>query len=297
MKHSPIALICLWTCLFTGMAAAFTQTVNFSSIGGGHRKANLQPLGADCMVEIGAFTVGFNPANQPRDTWQANWHPLKRVQYDAQSLEFDGVANYDSNAAPYTTSNRIWVWIYDRSGNWCVYGNTAWFWPNTSFPSGPPLECAPEYANVSLAGSTGTSSPWITCELVTDASSPRVTFPQWAELTLPVGFRTKGGDYDNDGQNNLMEYALGSDPKNAGSFSTTVIVKDYSGSRYLAALVNKGWTTGVTYTVQWSGTLSGWNTSGLTTVVNNAVSLEMRDAAIVGTDPRRFLRVHILCPD
>lgn len=297
MKPSTISLICLWLCLVTGLASATSTSIYFTSTGGGHRKANLQPLGADCVVEMGAFSVGFNPAVEPRSAWKANWHPLKRVLYDAQSLEFDAEAVFDSNASPFTTSNKIWVWVYDRSGNWCVYGNTSWTWPDLSFPVVFPLYCPPEEANITLAGSTNSSSPWITCELVTDAASPSVTFPQWAELTLPDGFRTKGGDYDNDGQSNLMEYALGSSPDDAKSFSTTVIVKDYSGQPYLAALVNKGWTSGVTYTVQWSGTLSGWNTSGLTTVVNNAVSLEVRDAAVVGTDPRRFLRVSILCPD
>ena len=299
MKKYHSLIVGLWLVLLTGFSSAALETIYFYNIGGGNIKANGQPLGDDCFVELGAFTVGFEPSLVNRASWKANWFPIGREAYDVQSQEFDGEAQLSNNNVPFTTANKVWVWVFDSSGNWNLFSNSSWKWPNTSFPiaSPFPLQCSPASANIVVAGSTSASNPQLTCELVTDAAGPGITFPQWAELKLPVGFRTKAGDYDGDGQSNLMEYALGTNAADRSNFSAAVQVRDYSGQKYLSAKVNRGFTTGVTYSVQWSNTLTGWQTTGLNTLVNNAVLLEVRDAGILGTDPKRFMRVHINCPD
>lgn len=299
VKHYPSVIVSLLLVVLIGSASAINRSflVGCAS-GGGHLKANGQPLGYDCMVEVGAFTVGFDPESGNRALWKANWHPIKRVNYFTDTQDFTAAVLIENNNVPYTTTNKIWVWVFDSSGNWNLFSNTSWLWPNTNFPDfGLPTTYSPSTANIVRAGSVSNSNPELTCELVTDAAGPGVTFPQWAELKLPEGFRTKGGDYDGDGQSNLMEYALGSDATDRRNFSAAVQVRDYSGQSYLSAKVNRGYTTGVNYTVQWSNTLTGWQSTGLTTLVNSNALLEVRDAAITGTDPRRFMRVHIYCPD
>lgn len=281
----------------TSQATAVTQTVNFFSFGGGHFKAGgVDPLGHETFIELGAFNEGFEPTFANRGDWKANWHTAKRIAYNVQEQNFDGILNIDDNNAPFTTSNKVWVWVFDRSGNWALYSNAGWFWPDTSGP-GFPLECTLAAANIQIVGTTSASNPKLICQLVTDAPSPAVTYTQWADLLLPEGSRGKTTDYDGDGQNNLTEYALGSDATDRSSVSAVVQVRSYSSQNYLSAKISKGSATGITYTVQWSDNLSNWYDTGLTTVADTATLLEVRDPNPIGTATKRFMRVLIESPD
>lgn len=280
-------------------AMAATATVNYvCTAGGGHRKANAQPLGADAFVELGAFDVGFDPTPANRSQWKDHWHAMHRVMYDPQFQLFSGAANFTSNAAPFTTTNKVWVWIFDLSGNWTLFSNTGWTWPSTAGPGGPPLTCSPDTANITRAGTVSASNPEIVCELVTNAPPPGITYTDWANALLvepaPQG---KTADPDGDGQNNLMEYAFGTNPMSATSVSSVVKVKNYSGSNHLAAEIQKYWAMDVTYIVQWSDNLSDWFATGLITVENTTARLEVRDTNPLGTNAKRFLRVLVSSPN
>jgi hypothetical protein len=299
VKRFGSYLIVLTLALLSSQAWAGTQTVQYlCTPAGGHLKANGQPLGAGTFVEVGAFNVGFDPTSANRASWKANWTALQRVTYNAQTQYFDGSADLTSNAAPFTTTNKVWFWIFDLSGNWALYSNTNWTWPNTVGPGGPPLTpFTPDTANIVRAGSVSTSNPEIVCQLVTDAPPPGVTYAVWAGALLPTGAQGKTTDHDGDGQNNLMEYAFGTNPASAGSFSSVVKVKNYSGQNHLAAEIQKYFAVDITYTVQWSDNLSDWFTSGLTTVQNTTARLEVRDANPIGANARRFLRVLVSSPN
>lgn len=280
----------------TSQVLAVEQTVNFSTaVNGGHLKANNQPLGSDTFIELGAFTPGFAPTSLNRASWKQNWNPLARRAYNAQTQYFSGSANITTNTTPYTTTNKAWVWVFDRSGNWALYSDNSWTWPDTS-GTALPLDCNPGSANIVVAGQVNATNPRIVCELVTDAPSPGVTYTQWADLVLPEGSRGQTTDYDGDGQNNFIEYAFGTDASNRNSFFTDVRNRDYSGQSYLSAKVLKGWATGLTYTVQWSDNLSNWYTTGLTTVSDTATLLEVRDTNPIGTETKRFMRVMVSSP-
>ena len=299
MKRICTFLVGLIYAVLCSQAWAATATVQYlCTPAGGHLKANGQPLGASTFVEVGAFTVGFDPTFANRASWKANWTALQRVMYNPQTQYFDGSANFTSNDPPFTTSNKVWIWIFDLSGNWALYSNTNWTWPSTVGPGGPPLDpFTPGTANITRAGTVSATNPEIVCQLVTDAPPPAVTYTDWANALLPSGARGKTTDHDLDGQNNLMEYAFGTNPANAGSFSSVVKVKNYSGQNHLAAEIQKYWAVNVTYTVQWSDNLGNWYTTGLTTVENTMARLEVRDTNPIGADAKRFMRVLVSSPD
>jgi hypothetical protein len=263
---------------------------------GGHLKANGQPLGAGTFVEVGAFNVGFDPTPANRASWKTNWNAIQRVVYDVPTQYFDGTVNLTNNNPPFTTSNKVWIWIFDLSGNWALFSNTSWTWPSTAGGGGFPLTCSPDGANITRAGTVSATNPEIICQLVTDAPPPGVTYTDWAAALLPLGAQGKTTDHDGDGQNNLMEYAFGTNPASAGSFSTVVKVKNYSGQDHLAAEIQKYFAVDVTYTVQWSDNLSNWYTTGLTTVENTTARLEVRDTNPLGTNAKRFMRVLVSSP-
>lgn len=295
-----ILRILLGLVMLQGWAWATGVTLNFTNSGAQNNlKSDLTPLGADTFVEIGAFTPGFTPTALNRASWAVNWTALKRVRFDAVFGFFDGAANLLNNNSPFLTTNNVWVWVYDGSGQWCVYGRDTWKWPdaNSFFPP-TGIGYTPSQANIAVAGSVSSTTPRLVCEQVTDAASPSVSYADWATLWgLPAGSAGKAQDADKDGRSNLYEYALGGLPLDARQDSSVVSILPYSGQPHLAAKISRGWVTGVTYTVQWSENLTNWFTTGLTTVANTPPLLEVRDADPVGTADRRFLRVLVSSPD
>jgi hypothetical protein len=281
-------------------AQAVIQTIYYGCTpGASHLQAsNGQNLRHDAMIEVGAFTVGFDPTAANRSSWKNNWTPLSRANYNTATNYFNGRIDLSSNTAPFTTSNKIWVWVFDRSGNWALYTNAAWTWPNTSpspFPAGLPLQCYTPGATIVRAGTINGAAE-IVCEQVNDGASPAITYTQWATLMLPSGAQAKNQDFDNDGQSNFYEYAMGSNALDRNSRAEDVKVAIYSGQKYLSASISKGWTSGVTYVVELSNNLQSWNQTGVV-VVNSFTKLEVRDDSTVGSLSRRFMRISITSND
>ena len=180
--------------LLAGVRTSYAGTRQFnyfSASGAGHLQSNLTPLGDDTIVEIGAFTPGFEPTSLNRASWLANWTPMNRVVYNAAVGNFSGVARFDSNASPFTTSNKVWFWVYNLSGQWCLYSRTTWFWLDTNIfgPEPQPTALTPNNANIVVAGSVSATSPRIVCEQVTNISGPKLTYEQWAGAALAEGQR------------------------------------------------------------------------------------------------------------
>ncbi len=104
-------------------------------------------------------------------------------------------------------------------------------------------------------------------------------------------------DPDNDGMSNLLEYALGADPKTSDSITHTPIVTVSTGLLVLT-YTRPTSTTDITYVIEWSGDLQTWssgatvtetmsttdNGDGTTTVVTRALTS-------LDTTPRQFLRL------
>ena len=136
-----------------------------------------------------------------------------------------------------------------------------------------------------------------------------------ASFGLTGGDAALNNDYDHDGLNNLLEYALGLDPT-LGSIVglPTVTLKDYSGTKYLSmTFYRSSLATDLSYIVQGSSDLNSWTdlaasvggatTSGLGFVAETGTApnfmVEVRDT--VPYDPNnptqtRFLRLKITSP-
>lgn len=288
-------LLFLLACLQLA-GGAWGNAVNFfTASGASHVKNNNQPLGKDTYIELGAFAENFTPTTANRSQWRANWTGIKRVAYNATTSFFDDSVTLTNNNAPFTTTNRVWLWIFDRSGQWCLMGNSNWRWPLSIGPPGLPLDVSPGLSNEVLAGTVSTSA-LVKCELVTDDAGPTVTYEEEAALLLPADVRGPHQDADGDGQSNWYEYAFGSNPVDRNSTSQVVAVRNDSGQSYLTAKINRGWTSGVNFQVQWSEDLRTWQSTGMTSVVSSLRLLEVRDSAPIGANAKRFMRVRITSP-
>ncbi|MDB6079546.1 MAG: hypothetical protein JWO82_3293, partial [Akkermansiaceae bacterium] len=99
---------------------------------------------------------------------------------------------------------------------------------------------------------------------------------------------------------NLVEYALGTDPNLATPSPAVADLESVADSRYLRLTIAKSPTaTGVTLAVEVTGTLTdpgSWSTSGTTTEINTATTLQVRDNTPVESSPQRFIRLKASLP-
>jgi hypothetical protein len=91
------------------------------------------------------------------------------------------------------------------------------------------------------------------------------------------------GDPDQDGSDNLLEYALGLNP-NAADFPAPAVVE----GGFLTTTITKK--PGIAYTVMSGADLTTMGTAETTVITNDATTLKVRDNTPFSTGPRRFMR-------
>jgi len=101
-------------------------------------------------------------------------------------------------------------------------------------------------------------------------------------------WRAATGDDDMDGWNNLLEYALGRNPRAADSGSSAPITLE---SDYLTATISKQ--PFVTYLVESSNDLLSWGTADTTILADDETSLVVRSNLPLSADGAHFLRIRV----
>ncbi len=109
-------------------------------------------------------------------------------------------------------------------------------------------------------------------------------------------------DFDGDGLPNLMEYALGGDPKTADAPTHTTHVSLIAGHLTLD-YTRPNSITDVSYTVEWSNDLKTWSTGNtiiepVSSTINpdNTITVTNRAMALLSASQRQFLRLRISRP-
>ncbi len=132
---------------------------------------------------------------------------------------------------------------------------------------------------------------------------PALDFNAWratkftaGELGLPSISGTNA-DPDADGINNLLEFALGGQPKDGVSdILPDCKVETIGGENYLTLTLKKpAGVMGVTYTPQVSGELGTWHGGSphVFTIINNATTLRVRDSTPMSAEGNRFIRLMV----
>lgn len=102
------------------------------------------------------------------------------------------------------------------------------------------------------------------------------------------------GDPDGDGINNLMEYALDTDPE---SFNANPILYDYvtlGDGEHLRMNISKNPSaTNLNYIVETCASLDDWSANGTTVEVSNTSQLIVRDNSSTTDAARRFIRLRV----
>jgi hypothetical protein len=120
--------------------------------------------------------------------------------------------------------------------------------------------------------------------------------------TAELADSTIGGDAadpDADGLPNLLEYALGADPKTA-DLPTIAPVVGTAADRLTLTYTRPVAITDVAYTVEWSADLQTWTTGatatetlGTTDNGDGTATVVVRSVATLSATPRQFLRLRV----
>jgi hypothetical protein len=106
-------------------------------------------------------------------------------------------------------------------------------------------------------------------------------------------------DFDHDGETNLAEYAVGTDPTQASSVAPArAIVQASGGADHLVLRVTRAQKRAdVSYVAEVSGNMQSWVSTGVTVVTDTATLLEVIDDTALTPGARRFMRLRIVAQE
>lgn len=187
------------------------------------------PLSAEWIFELGAFIPGFAPTPANKTQWAANWATAARAVYDPVNRAFTGPRfTFSSNAAPYTTTNRGWIWGYHPvRGEWILLGDSTWLWPSASSPGSLPTAWETSAARETITGTLGPAGRMTTAPAA--GPLPPMTWTAWQAIYFNSADRANaavgGPDADPDGDRipNAVEFLTGSAPRTQGALPAIIL--------------------------------------------------------------------------
>lgn len=218
-------------------------------------------LSEEWIFELGAFAPGFTPASSNTSQWKVQWTTASRTAYDEVNRAVAGPRfTFTSNASPYTTTNRGWIWGYHpRRGEWILFGDTTWRWPSASQPGLPPAWGTLNARDV-IVGTLNSAGVQMRTAPVAGAT-PSISWSVWQTLYFNATERTlpavsgPDADPDGDGLTNAVEYLTGSVPRRVSTFPASFL---------------PGTTVEVRLSASATGTLWGQVSSDLTLWLGNS---------------------------
>ena len=262
--------------------------------------------------ELGVFKAGFVPTSENIDQWAENWNPAQATFYNPETNRFAGKFTVTSNLAPFTAGTPAYIWGFRGSpqeAEWILFRKNNWKWPATSTTPSPvsnkDLSWVAEQADTVLLGDVQKSGkPYLMkADKVVNTRPPNTPWHVWVqeqqiESTTP---EAPNQDTDKDGVSDLLEFVMGSNPKqHSGPPSTPVHIVPENSSKYLQITIPRRIDHTANLTVQVADNPAGPWLSGpdYTTEVSNGLdSLIVRDRVPISPDhPHRFMRLHVDLP-
>jgi Zn-dependent metalloprotease len=119
------------------------------------------------------------------------------------------------------------------------------------------------------------------------------TYAEWA-ATNGMSATTKTADDDGDGYSNLLEYALGANPKSADDIRQTTAIAEAAGQKYLQiSLTRSLLRPGLTWSLERSADMANWTAATSSVVTDTSSELVLRDTLPLTGNEKRFIRIRV----
>jgi Zn-dependent metalloprotease len=119
------------------------------------------------------------------------------------------------------------------------------------------------------------------------------TYAEWA-ATNGMGATTKTADDDGDGFSNLLEYALGANPKSAADIAQTTAIAEAAGQKYLQISLTRGLIRpGLTWSLERSADMATWTAATSSVITDTSSELVLRDTLPLSGNEKRFIRIRV----
>lgn len=261
----------------------------------------------EVTFELGTFDARFKPTIANMGQWALQWSVIDRTTYNAANGFFASTVRFSDNEGPYAEGRQVYMWGTTGGSDpqWILATKNDWEFPSASL--GFPLTWNIANASTVVVGKiNGGGSPFLmrTAQVNGTLLDPSLSPEQWLEFFFSEGERADqevGGlraDPDGDGRDNLMEMALGLDPRlaePAEDVPYTVDLVEVSGFHYLRLVVLKPAIQQLRYKVEVSGDLGEWYSGPAytTTLTDSVRVLSIRDRVAFETGQNRFIRLTV----
>jgi hypothetical protein len=119
------------------------------------------------------------------------------------------------------------------------------------------------------------------------------TYAEWAAANGMSG-TTKSADDDGDGYSNLLEYALGANPKSAADIRQATAVAEVTGQKYMQISLSRTLIRpSVTWSLERSVDMVNWTVATSSVITDTAAELVLRDTLPLSGNEKRFIRVRV----
>lgn len=119
------------------------------------------------------------------------------------------------------------------------------------------------------------------------------TYAEWA-ATNGMSATTKTADDDGDGYSNLLEYALGANPKSAADITQTTAIAEAAGQKFLQVSLSRSLIRpSLTWSLERSADMTNWTAATSAVITDTASELVLRDTLPLNGNEKRFIRVRV----
>jgi hypothetical protein len=119
------------------------------------------------------------------------------------------------------------------------------------------------------------------------------TYAEWAAANGMSG-TTKSADDDGDGYSNLLEYALGANPKSAADIRQSTAIAEVTGQKYMQISLSRTLIRpSVTWSLERSVDMVNWTAATSSVITDTAAELVLRDTLPLSGNEKRFIRVRV----
>lgn len=295
MVHRILVLALFLTASSKGGELAWRSNISF---GTANETSQGGILTSEWTFHLGYFQNNFVPTASNTSEWCSRWRTLDVSSYSEFQNRFASVWD-DDGSVPAGTEGYIWGFNRgSQTPEWILIGASNWTWPLVSANPLDPnsgAEWLVDDANEIVLGQVNQNGIHMTTASATGLP-PLLEGDQWLEFHFTAAEQSNllvsgwDADPDQDGLDNLTEFAFGTNPRTSNPLN---VFESFAGG-FFEFSIQKAQKVAVTYEGEVSSNLISWQSGEAEVILleESATSLTYRDLQPLSSGPR-FGRVRV----